>query len=83
LVRAQTVYARSIKELADDMRTQQPTLLISVPRVFERIWARMQETMPPGSFKRWLFDSAVEVGWRRFHGEATSRDKCCGPCSSC
>jgi len=71
---AQTIYARSISGLADDMRQQRPTVLISVPRIFERIWARLQETMPPGSFKRRLFDAAVDTGWRRFRGEASRRD---------
>jgi len=72
---AQTVYARSISLLADDMREQQPTVLISVPRIFERIWGRMQEAMPAGSPKRRLFEAAVDVGWRRFKGEATRRDQ--------
>lgn len=71
----QTVYARSITQLAEDIATQKPTVLIAVPRIFERIWGRMQEQMPPGSPKRRLFDKAVEVGWRRFRGEATTADK--------
>ncbi len=72
---AQTAYARSISLLANDMREQQPTVLISVPRIFERIWGRMQEAMPAGSSKRRLFEAAVDVGWRRFKGEATRRDQ--------
>ncbi|MBI3545377.1 MAG: long-chain fatty acid--CoA ligase [Gammaproteobacteria bacterium] len=71
---AQTIYARSISGLADDMREQRPTILISVPRIFERIWLRLQETMPPGSFKRRLFEAAVATGWRRFRGEASTGD---------
>ena len=76
---AQTVYARSISLLADDMREQQPTVLISVPRIFERIWGRMQEAMPVGSPKRQLFEAAVGVGWRRFKGDATRRDQLLWP----
>ena len=68
---AQTVYARSITLLADDIREQKPTILISVPRIFERIYSKMQEAMAPGSPKRKLFEKATEVGWRRFRGEAT------------
>jgi long-chain acyl-CoA synthetase len=70
----QTVYARSITQLAEDMGTQQPTVLIAVPRIFERIWGRMQEAMLPGTPKRKLFDKAVEIGWRRFQGKATFKD---------
>jgi len=72
---AQTVYARSIAQLAEDMQTQRPTILVAVPRIFERIWWRMQEQMVPGSLKRRLFDMAVASGWRRFRGEATVVDR--------
>ncbi len=72
---AQTVYARSITLLADDIREQQPTVLISVPRIFERIYSKMQEAMAPGSAKRRLFEKATEVGWRRFCGESTFTDR--------
>ena len=68
---AQTVYARSISLLAEDLRTQRPSVLIAVPRIFERIHARMQETLPPGSFKRRLFERAVDIGWKRFRGQAS------------
>jgi long-chain acyl-CoA synthetase len=76
---AQTVYARSISQLADDIREQRPTVLISVPRIFERIYSRMQEAMAPGSPKRRLFEKATEVGWRRFRGEATLGDRLLWP----
>lgn len=76
---AQTVYARSISLLADDIREQRPTVLISVPRIFERIHARLQETMAPASLKRRLFEAAVEVGWRRFRGEARAGDRLVWP----
>ncbi|MCR4301948.1 MAG: AMP-binding protein [Sulfuricaulis sp.] len=76
---SQTVYARSISQLADDLHEQQPTALISVPRIFERIYSRMQEAMAPGSPKRKLFEKATEVGWRRFRGESTFTDKLLWP----
>ena len=76
---AQTVYARSISLLAEDLQTQTPTILVAVPRIFERIWTRMQEQMPPGSPKRRLFDLAVEVGWRRFNKQASASDRLLWP----
>ncbi len=76
---AQTVYARSISLLVDDLREQKPTILISVPRIFERIYSRMQEAMAPGSPKRKLFEKATEVGWRSFRGESTFTDKLLWP----
>jgi long-chain acyl-CoA synthetase len=72
---SQTVYARGISVLAEDMLSQHPTFLIAVPRIFERIWARMQEQMPPGSPKRRLFEKTVEVGWRRFQKKSTVSDR--------
>jgi long-chain acyl-CoA synthetase len=76
---ALTVYARSISSLADDIREQRPTILISVPRIFERIYSKMQEAMAPGSLKRRLFEAACETGWRRFRGEATLHDRLLWP----
>jgi long-chain acyl-CoA synthetase len=73
-VGAQTVYARGITLLADDIREQQPTVLIAVPRIFERIYTRMQEAMRPGSLKSRLFEAAVATGWRRFQREASVSD---------
>ena len=71
---ASTVFARSITELPEDLLSQRPTMLVCVPRIFERIYARMQESLPPGSFRRRLFDLAVNVGWRRFAGQARLGD---------
>ena len=76
---AQTVYARSISGLADDIREQRPTALVSVPRIFERIYSKMRESMPEGSLKRRLFEAAVDVGWRRFQREASALDRCLWP----
>jgi long-chain acyl-CoA synthetase len=75
----QTVYARSITQLAEDIGSQKPTILVAVPRIFERIWGRMQEQMPVGSPKRKLFDNAVRIGWARFKGEATLGDNLLWP----
>ena len=36
-------YARSVQELAQDMREIRPTILVSVPRIYERIYAKLQE----------------------------------------
>lgn len=64
---AAVVYARSVAQLADDLKTQQPTVLITVPRIFERVHARLQDKLAKGSaFARRVFDLAVSVGWRHF-----------------
>lgn len=61
------VYSRGIKYLSDDLKIQQPTLLAAVPRIFERIYQKIQETLSHhNQIIRWLFKQAVETGWRRY-----------------
>lgn len=78
-VGAQTRFARGITELAEDMVTQRPTILVCVPRIFERVYNKIQEGLPPGSPKRALFDKTVDVGWKRFRGEASLTDQLLWP----
>ena len=67
LVGAEVVYARSVQQLADDLQRQQPTILISVPRIYERVYARIQGNLAKQSPRaRRLFELAVAVGWHRF-----------------
>jgi long-chain acyl-CoA synthetase len=64
---AGVIYARSVAHLAEDMITHQPTVLISVPRIYERVYARVNEQLlAKSSFARQLFHTAVDVGWSRF-----------------
>ncbi len=64
---ATVVYARSIPLLSEDMQNVKPTILISVPRIYERINAAIQTKLDEGSpLKRALFKLAVDVGWERF-----------------
>ena len=60
------VYARSVALLAEDLKSVRPTVLISVPRIYERVHARIQETLASSPFKARVFDWAQTVGWRRF-----------------
>lgn len=64
---ATVAHNRSIPELAQDLQVIKPTALISVPRIFERVYARVKENLAdsPG-LTRFLFDLTVNVGWRRF-----------------
>jgi long-chain acyl-CoA synthetase len=68
---ATVAYARSIPLLAEDLLTIRPTILIAVPRIYERVYAAISAKLAEGSpLKRMLFDLAVEVGWARFlHGQ--------------
>lgn len=59
-------YARSVTQLADDLLEQQPTVLISVPRIYERVHAKLAEAVAGSPLKARLMEAAVAVGWRRF-----------------
>jgi long-chain acyl-CoA synthetase len=60
-------YARSISELAEDLQSIRPTVLISVPRIYERVYARVMDGLErKGALARRLFGLAARVGWKRF-----------------
>ena len=70
LLGAEVAYARSITQLAQDLQTIRPTVLISVPRIYERVYGRIQDGLAKkGALARMLFKLAVRVGWRRFERE--------------
>jgi long-chain acyl-CoA synthetase len=64
---ATVAFARSIPQLAEDLLTIRPTVLISVPRIYERVYNKIMDGLagkPP--FATRLFELAVDTGWRRF-----------------
>ena len=63
---ASVAYARSVALLADDLRHIRPTVLVSVPRIYERVQAAVQAQLAESPFKAKLFGWAESVGWRRF-----------------
>jgi long-chain acyl-CoA synthetase len=70
LTGAEVAYARSIAQLAQDLQDIRPTVLISVPRIYERVYRRIQDNLEKkGAAARVLFKLAVKVGWRRFELE--------------
>ncbi len=60
-------FSRSVQQLAEDLQTLKPSMLISVPRIFERVYAKIQEKLQNDSaIARAIFNAAVETGWLRF-----------------
>jgi long-chain acyl-CoA synthetase len=60
-------FARSIAQLGEDLKSVRPTIMVSVPRVFEKLHAQINATLVGVSRnKRWLFETAWQVGWNRF-----------------
>jgi long-chain acyl-CoA synthetase len=61
------VYARSVRTLAEDLKTIRPTVLVSVPRIYERAFATIQaEAQRRGRPAQALLRWAIALGWRRF-----------------
>jgi long-chain acyl-CoA synthetase len=60
-------FSRSVAQLAEDMQSIRPTVIIAVPRVFERIYHRILDQLRNRPVPvRWLFRLAVASGWRAF-----------------
>jgi long-chain acyl-CoA synthetase len=61
------VYSRSIPLLGEDLLTIKPTILVSVPRIFERVYGKIQAGLEQKSaFAQTLFKLAIKIGWKKF-----------------
>ena len=64
---ATVAYARSIQQLQEDLVSIRPSVLISVPRIYERVYAAIHAKLEKKStLSRLIFNYAVEVGYSRF-----------------
>ncbi|MDO8652229.1 MAG: long-chain fatty acid--CoA ligase [Undibacterium sp.] len=59
-------FSRSTKQLPQDLMEVRPTILISVPRIYERVYSAIQTRLASSRGQSWLFNLAMTVGWRRF-----------------
>jgi long-chain acyl-CoA synthetase len=60
-------YARSIQTLSEDLQTIRPTVLVSVPRIYERVWGAIRAKLEEGPpIRKKLFGMAIDVGYARF-----------------
>ncbi|HTY61886.1 MAG TPA: long-chain fatty acid--CoA ligase [Acidobacteriota bacterium] len=60
-------YVRSIDKLSEDLLEVRPTVLISVPRIYERIHKKIAESLENKPLPlRLLFRLTVHTGWQRF-----------------
>ena len=63
-------FSRGVQQIGEDLSTLRPTILMAVPRVFERFLARIEQALKGKPSKRALYDRTVALGWRVFKGEA-------------
>lgn len=65
---ATIAYSRGIPQLPDDLIQLQPSILIAVPRIFERIHTRInQQLAKKPIINRLLFKLTVDIGWSYFN----------------
>lgn len=70
-----TYFAESIEAVAENMREVNPTLMTSVPRLFDRIWLRIQQNINKEPFyKRMIVRKCFAVGLRVAKGECSWLD---------
>jgi long-chain acyl-CoA synthetase len=66
-VGATIAYAESIDTIQENLLEVRPTVMTSVPRLFEKVYAKVQEQIDAGtSLRRRIFDWAIQVGMRRY-----------------
>ena len=79
---ARISYARSMETVAADMQVRQPTVVASVPRLYEKIHARVQEESRRSAVSRAVFSwaqrqariwSELELGGRPLPGGVAAR----------
>lgn len=67
---ASVAFARSIQQLQEDLAKVRPTIMVTVPRIFERIQMGLRSKLEKGpTYARYLFELAVKVGYSRFERE--------------
>ena len=70
-------FARSAPDLAQDLLAIRPTVLVSVPRIYDLAYARVQQGLEKKGFAaRALFAWAERIGWRRFEA---AQGRCAAP----
>lgn len=63
-------FNRSIKQLSSDLLEAKPTVMISVPRMFEHVHNQIHSGLAEQSaFQQWVFKTAIDIGWRRFENQ--------------
>jgi len=63
---SEIAYAEDITTLMRDMPEVHPTIMISVPRLYEKIYAGVHAKMEASAIKKFLFEQAQSLGMQRF-----------------
>ena len=72
---ARVAFSRSIEKLRDDIAVIRPTILIAVPRLYERIYEAVLKKAGSNPVTKALTMAAADIGWRLFearHGRGAA-----------
>ncbi|MCW5828343.1 MAG: long-chain fatty acid--CoA ligase [Deltaproteobacteria bacterium] len=58
----QVYFAESIEKIADNLTEARPTMMFSVPRIYERVYSKIQAGVAESAVKKALFGWAIPVG---------------------
>jgi long-chain acyl-CoA synthetase len=71
---AQVAFARSANQLVEDLAEVKPTLLVTVPRLLERVYNRVEQRLAKGNpLSRILYRLTIRCGWQRFEWQQRRR----------
>ncbi len=64
---ATVAFSRSASQLADDLRIIKPTLLVSVPRIYEKFHSRIEDQLRKKNLgSKYLYKITINIGWNKF-----------------
>lgn len=66
---ARVAFSRSIETLRDDIAVIRPTILIAVPRLYERIYEAILKKAGSNPITKALTNFAADLGWRLFQAK--------------
>ena len=66
-------YARSIKLLAEDLLVVRPTVFLSAPRLYEKIYAAVRDKVAAHALKQKLLAATVSLGWKKYEAQQQRR----------
>ncbi|MBL1352379.1 MAG: long-chain fatty acid--CoA ligase [Zetaproteobacteria bacterium] len=71
---AEIAYAEDVTTLMRDMFEIKPTVVISVPRLYEKIYTGVQATLETSWLKHFVFQQAQYLGLKRFYLQQQGKD---------
>lgn len=66
-------FSRSVQDLMEDLRTIRPTVLVSVPRIYERVYAGIQARVESSRMRSIALRWTQAIGWRRYRRSIGAR----------